>query len=194
MRLILVRHGETIENRTGISMGHAPGNLTPEGIEQAKALGKHLRSERFDIALCSDLKRAEDTATEILRDRLVPLRYMPLLRERSLGVFQGRPLQELYKREEECGGWETYRPEQGETFGDLRDRAKVFLNQLEADPLDSILVISHNGFLRMTLGIILGKDVKESVAIPQQNTCYNIIEYDGSWEVKSINRTDHLSK
>jgi broad specificity phosphatase PhoE len=61
MRLILVRHGETIENRTGISMGHSPGKLTPEGIEQARTLSKHLRDEKIDKALCSDLKRAPAT-------------------------------------------------------------------------------------------------------------------------------------
>jgi len=192
MRLILVRHGETIENRTGICQGHSPGRLSPEGIKQARRLGKHLRNERIDIAFCSDLKRAKDSAAEILRDRNIAIRYLSLLRERSPGIFQGRPLQEIYKAEEENGGWDTFRPPDGETFGDLRNRAKVFLKQLEGESAESVLVISHGGFLRMMLGIIMGKDLKESIAIPQENTCYNIIEYDGSWHVNAINRTDHL--
>jgi 2,3-bisphosphoglycerate-dependent phosphoglycerate mutase len=194
MRLILVRHGETIENRTGISMGHSPGKLTPEGIEQARTLGKHLRGERIDKALCSDLKRAQDTAAEILRGRNIPIQYSSLLRERSLGVFQGRPLEELYKAEEESGGWDTFRPTYGETFGDLRNRAQVFLEQIVGEPVESLLLISHGGFLRMLLGIIMGKDMKESIAISQENACYNIVEHDCSWHVNTINGTDHLSK
>ena len=111
MRLIFVRHGETIENSTGMTMGHSLGMLTPEGIEQARTLGKHLRTERIDIAFCSDLRHAKDTAAEILHNRNIPTHYSPLLRERSLGVFSGVPLHELYKAEEECGGWDTFHPQ-----------------------------------------------------------------------------------
>ena len=85
-------------------------------------------------------------------------------------------------------------PADGKTFSDLRNRAQVFLKQIEKEPTESVLVISHGGFLRMMLGIIMGKDMKESIAIPQENTCYSIVEYDGSRQVKAINRTDHLSK
>jgi broad specificity phosphatase PhoE len=194
MRLILVRHGETIENRKGICQGHSPGKLSPEGIKQARMVGDRLRGERIDIVFCSDLKRAKDSAAEMLRDRDIAIRYLPLLRERSAGVFQGRPMQEIYNAEEENGRWDAFRPPDGETFGNLRSRAQVFLKQLEVEEsAESVLVISHGGFLRMMLGIIMGKDLKESIAIPLENACYSIIEYDGSWHVKAINRIDHLS-
>ncbi len=62
MRLVLVRHAEA-----------APGSpdhlraLTPEGHEQARALGERLRAEgiRPDAVLSSPLLRARETATEL---------------------------------------------------------------------------------------------------------------------------------
>lgn len=38
MKLIITRHGETEENVTGILMGHLPGVLSANGINQAKKI------------------------------------------------------------------------------------------------------------------------------------------------------------
>ena len=38
MRLIITRHGKTVENENGIIQGHMPGILSKLGIEQAKKL------------------------------------------------------------------------------------------------------------------------------------------------------------
>ena len=35
LRLLLVRHGETEDNKTKTIAGHKPGKLTPNGIKQA---------------------------------------------------------------------------------------------------------------------------------------------------------------
>jgi len=43
MKLILTRHGETIENQKGIMQGHLPGHLSKQGVEQAKKLALRLK-------------------------------------------------------------------------------------------------------------------------------------------------------
>ena len=65
MRLIMVRHGETEENRDSITQGQTPGHLTKLGKSQAKKLGERLASDNFDIIYCSDLLRCKDTCAEI---------------------------------------------------------------------------------------------------------------------------------
>ena len=66
MRIILTRHGETEENKKGIMQGHMPGNLSVEGINQAKKLGLRLKDENVSAVYSSDLKRAVDTTNIIL--------------------------------------------------------------------------------------------------------------------------------
>ena len=75
-RVFIVRHGNTFlsgEPPRRIGAG-TDLLLTPYGIEQAQALGTHFArlGVRFDIALCSPLKRAQETAAQILAAQDAP--------------------------------------------------------------------------------------------------------------------------
>jgi len=69
MKLIIVRHGETEENKKGIVMGHLPGKLSQEGINQIKKVALRLKDEKIDFIYSSDLTRASDTGLLILRKK-----------------------------------------------------------------------------------------------------------------------------
>ena len=60
-RLLLVRHGETVDNVNRIMQGQTPGCLTLHGIEQAEAVARQMTSTPIDAFVSSDLKRAYDT-------------------------------------------------------------------------------------------------------------------------------------
>ena len=66
MKLIIVRHGETEENVSGIIQGHGFGELNRKGLEQAKKVAGKLKGEKIDIAYVSGLERTKKTADEIL--------------------------------------------------------------------------------------------------------------------------------
>ncbi len=66
MKLIIIRHGETLGNVNNYPEGQSDGELSPLGIQQAKKLAKRLQKTPIDIAYCSDLGRAVDTAKIIL--------------------------------------------------------------------------------------------------------------------------------
>ncbi len=66
-RLILVRHGESIWNRQNRFTGWVDVSLTNKGIAEARAAGKMLADECFDVAFTSALIRAQDTLYEILQ-------------------------------------------------------------------------------------------------------------------------------
>lgn len=84
MRLIITRHGETLENMEGIVQGHMHGTLSKKGIEQAEKLAKALKDEQIDYIYSSDLKRASDTAREISKfHKNVPFQLTKDLRERK---------------------------------------------------------------------------------------------------------------
>lgn len=66
MKIMITRHRETIEGLRGEALGgRKHGHLAPSGIEQARALAKNLREEKFDAIYSSYLQRAKDTTLEI---------------------------------------------------------------------------------------------------------------------------------
>ena len=102
-RLLLIRHGETVDNVSHIMQGQTQGQLTEHGIEQARLLGQRLATEHIDGFVASDLRRAIDTCVEIAaphfggdrseaRSAIVQT---PLLRERDWGSFTGRFIPDL---------------------------------------------------------------------------------------------------
>ena len=66
VRIYIVRHGETAENKQKIIQGQLDTPLNSEGEKQADLVGKALRDIPFDICYSSDLKRAVNTAERIL--------------------------------------------------------------------------------------------------------------------------------
>ena len=58
VRVFIVRHGETEQNREGIIQGQMDTVLNEEGLIQAHLCGEALKDIDFEIAFTSDLKRA----------------------------------------------------------------------------------------------------------------------------------------
>lgn len=63
VRLYIVRHGETNENRMGIMQGQLDTQLNNDGIQQARLCARWLKDVEFDVAISSDLHRAAKVST-----------------------------------------------------------------------------------------------------------------------------------
>jgi len=148
MKLVVVRHGETIENAKDIVMGQHDGTLSEKGIEQAKTAAEELKTENLDQAWSSDLKRCVDTARYIIQFHPdLQLRTTPALREVNYGEFQGRPGAEIRAYFDKNGGFtQTSKAPGGESHIEMARRVTDFVNQLLPDHKDqTILIVSHNG-------------------------------------------------
>lgn len=136
--LLLVRHGETVDNVRQIMQGQTQGELTPNGIEQARALAAELKDMPIDVFVSSDLKRAFDTcvilaaAHGVSPDAIVQTK---LLRERDWGSFTGRYIPDL-----KDARW----TDDIESLDALRARAAAFLQFLR-DNYDgkTVLAVGH---------------------------------------------------
>src|SRR3989344_1609773 len=96
MKLILVRHGETEENKADIIQGHWEGKLNAVGLHQAIKISLRLKGESIDAIYSSDLKRAFKTAQEIAKFHpQIPLTITPELRERYCGKLEGQSRKSL---------------------------------------------------------------------------------------------------
>lgn len=93
IKLVLVRHGESIWNLENRFTGWTDVDLSENGIKEAKEAGKILKEKgyTFDIAFTSVLKRANRTL-DIILDELglkIPIEYSYKLNERHYGALQG---------------------------------------------------------------------------------------------------------
>jgi 2,3-bisphosphoglycerate-dependent phosphoglycerate mutase len=93
-RLVLLRHGESGWNRENRFTGWTDVDLSPQGVEEARAAGRLLKAEglAFDLAHTSVLKRAIRTlhlALEELDQLWLPVLKDWRLNERHYGALQG---------------------------------------------------------------------------------------------------------
>jgi len=93
-KLVLIRHGESAWNKENRFTGWTDVDLTPQGVEEARAAGRLLAAEGFDFdfAFTSVLKRAIRTLNLGLEemDRLwLPVEKDWRLNERHYGSLQG---------------------------------------------------------------------------------------------------------
>src|ERR1700674_5883900 len=93
-KLVLLRHGESAWNKENRFTGWTDVDLTPKGVEEARAAGRLLAAEGydFDYTFTSVLKRAIRTLDFALEemDRLwLPVEKDWRLNERHYGALQG---------------------------------------------------------------------------------------------------------
>lgn len=192
MKLFITRHGETEENKLGILQGHMPGQLSKEGIDQAKALAHRLKDEYFDVIYSSDLKRVVDTTQEIMvyhQDK--KLVFTKELRERDFGELTGKTRQELQAE----SGLDV-EPKQGESKVAFFERAKKVLQDLLAKhETETVLLVCHGGIGQLIIAQIFGKNYAEMLKMEKLgNTSLSVFEIakDGTYQELSYNSTDHL--
>jgi 2,3-bisphosphoglycerate-dependent phosphoglycerate mutase len=93
-KVVLLRHGESVWNKENRFTGWTDVDLSPTGVEEARAAGRLLKSEgyMFDVAFVSVLKRAIRTLW-CVQDEM-DLMWIPTypdwrLNERHYGALQG---------------------------------------------------------------------------------------------------------
>ena len=151
MTLYITRHGQTEENLQMLLQGHMPGTLTEKGKEQVRQAARRLAEEHvpFRAIVCSDLKRAVDSAAIIAERLHLPAVPMKELRECDWGEYTGMPVPEAAARYKTDGKW-MFPGNSVETETALYRRAYTVLQMLRerfgAD--DRIIVVTHGLFAR----------------------------------------------
>jgi broad specificity phosphatase PhoE len=196
MKVILVRHGETEENKARISQGWLPGRLSELGIEQAKKVSEKLKDEKVDFIFSSDLARAHDTAKNILQFHDIQnITLDERLREQCKGIEEGKTYEERNNIRNQTGKEKhEYVPENGESWEQLENRASNFLNHLSELPDDkNAIVVSHGGTLSCMTKKIDRDNNEERESYTHSNTGVTYLEKtNGTWKIVKLNDTEHL--
>ncbi len=157
--LVLVRHGQSAWNQLGQWTGLTDVELTEKGRQEARAAAKTLEGITFGAAHTSNLKRAQHTLEEILRQlgqTTLEAKAHPALNERDYGLLTGKNKWQVKAEHGEeqftkwRRGWNEPIPE-GETLKDVHDRAVAYYNQhIKADLRagHNVIVAAHGNTLR----------------------------------------------
>src|SRR5215210_2337484 len=98
--MILLRHGQSTANATGVWQGQLEFPLSEEGRRQARLAGRALAGESLDGLYSSPLSRALETAEIISREAGFSGKVVALegLMERRGGLLEGTTLAEREAR------------------------------------------------------------------------------------------------
>lgn len=170
MEIYLVRHGETNWNKEFRFQGQTDIPLNEYGIELAQGAAAKLKEVPFDIAFCSPLCRAVETAKIILGNRQTPLTTDKRLMEISFGCKEGcnfleaekDPSDPIYNFLKNPAGYDA--PEGAESFQELYHRSGEFMEQVIL-PLENqyrnVLIVAHGALNRSILNPIAGIPLKD---------------------------------
>ena len=215
LRLLLVRHGLSSFNKERRIQGRDDlSNLSEEGREQARALGRSLQDVSIQAIYSSPLQRAAATTASLLEtqggqapdpvfdDGLLEVDLEPWSGQTIDELMQGsteaykiwkqRPMElELQRRD-----GSSYKP-----LPELMEQARGFISTLlERHPAtgnDTVLVVAHNAILRCLMLVLLGEPDHGFRRLRVDNTSlsvFNIRPGDNGPQVQieCLNSTTHL--
>jgi glucosyl-3-phosphoglycerate phosphatase len=165
MRLLLVRHGETVWNAGRRLQGNRDIPLSAAGRAQASALAPVVAAHRPAHVVTSPLARTRETA-ELLgyRGERVDARW----EEADLGDWSGQHIEALQERGEDYAAWRAGRltPPGGEPFAALTARVAAGLADLCVAPgTGVVLVVTHGGPIRAAVRHLVGLEPARIVPV-----------------------------
>lgn len=151
--LLLVRHGETVDNVNQVMQGQTQGQLNENGIHQAEAVADQMADRHIDVFVASDLKRSLDTCAIIAKRHGKPVVTTPLLRERDWGDFTGMFIPDLKDKP-----W----PSNVETMAHLKQRALDFMEMIKREyPNQTVLAVGHGIINKAIQSVYYNKPMHE---------------------------------
>jgi len=140
------------------------------GRAQARALAARLASERFDLAIASNLKRALDTAKIIGAAAGVAIFEEPRLREMRFGSWEGLTWSEIAERTPQkiiVPQPDAHVAPGGESFAELCSRVQPALSKVTARlPRNGrALIVSHAAVMHAILWLMLEGSSESALGI-----------------------------
>jgi broad specificity phosphatase PhoE len=202
LRLLLIRHAESIANSEARIQGQFDSPLSEQGRRQAHSLARRLQQEKWPVAAiyASDLSRAAETARIIGSQLGLPVSLDPRLREYDAGVLNGLTWAEvearhpaLWQEFQRGGKWVPVPGEEGnEAF---RARLVAALDEIRTrhEGSGTVIMVSHGASLGMILLHLLGLERKLSSPFAFGNASLSIVEFRARGPViLRLNDTCHL--
>jgi broad specificity phosphatase PhoE len=162
--IVYETHATTLDNENGIATGWNPGELSAQGLDNARELGERRRNDSIAVVFTSDLKRAIHTVEIAFVGSDTPRIQDARLRECHYGELDGAAVENVAARrlqsiDEPFPG--------GESYTQVVARTASFLEDLARDhDGERVLIIAHSAN-RWSLEVLLeGKALADVISAP----------------------------
>lgn len=191
--VVLIRHGRTTANASGVLAGRTPGvELDETGTRQAGTAGARLAGVRLADIVSSPLERCRQTATAVLAQQGTEgareVAVEDELSECDYGDWQGRPLAELAKEPL----WATVQTQPtaavfpgGESLAAMQTRAVAAVRRHDARIASQAgehavwAAVSHGDIIKSVLADALGMHLDTFQRIDVHPASISIVHYGG---------------
>jgi broad specificity phosphatase PhoE len=165
LTLYFLRHGQTECSRNNSFCGSLNSELTPEGLEMAKAFAAAYSSTPWTAIFCSPMQRTLDTAKPLYQAIGIEPQLRDGLKEINYGEWEGktpevisREYHDDYIRWSADPAWNA--PNGGEMAVTIASRAMQVIEEIKQNySSGNVLVVSHKATIRIILCNLLGIDV-----------------------------------
>lgn len=165
LNLYLLRHGQTECSRHNYFCGSINSELTPEGIQMAKAFASTYSSIPWMAIFSSPMQRTIDTAKPLSEAIGIKPELRDGLKEINYGKWEGKNPEKInveyhddYIRWSADPAW--YAPTDGEMAITIAYRAMAVIEEIkQLYTSGNVLVVSHKATIRIILCSLLGIDV-----------------------------------
>ncbi|MBC9731612.1 histidine phosphatase family protein [Nocardioides marmotae] len=190
--VILVRHGRTTANASGMLAGRMPGvKLDATGQKQAARAGERMKDLPVQAIVSSPLERCRQTAKAIMQAQTPPLTLVTEkgITECDYGEWQGRQLRDLAKEKL----WSTVQSQPsaaefpgGESLAAMQARAVAAVRRHDAAVEAAHgsgavwVAVSHGDIIKSVLADALGMHLDLFQRINIDPASISIVRYTGS--------------
>jgi len=214
MKLIFVRHGESLGNAGGIMQGRAEYDLSEAGRQQAALLHQRFLDESFQPThvYSSPQARAAQTAEIVSGSWEFPITHWDDLMEHDIGVFSGlswpdisEKFPEMSTAFEKSQDWSIV--EGAETSAERRARGRRVIDTIMSRHAneDVVIMFTHGGIMAHMMAALMGTERTWSLGV--QNTAVFELTVDAErwwqndnatyhnnllWRVNRFNDSSHL--
>nr|WP_314466455.1 histidine phosphatase family protein [uncultured Clostridium sp.] len=192
-RIYLVRHGKIPAGNEKRYLGITDLPLDKEGIIQAEFLKETFKDIPIDFVFTSPLKRCLQTAEILFGGSRHDFIQVKEFMEINLGLWENKPIETIKIKfpgayEERGKNLLTFKPPQGESFGQLAERVLPAFERIRKSYSGTILIMGHAGVNRTILSDIQGISIDDFFLIKQPYGCvYELLwKEDSICQVKSL--------
>lgn len=197
-RLLLVRHGQIYANLDNRWHGSTDGDLTPQGLEEARLVAAHIARTRPHVAAVhtSPLKRARDTAAPIAAALGVAVIVTPGLAEYGIGILENETFADLAARhrffEQSVADLE-WAPPGGESLRNVGTRVLAAWRDIaQQRPANEVVVVSHGAAIGVGLAVLFKHDPRAWSSYRLRNTSITEIVLEPAPQLLALDLVDHL--
>jgi broad specificity phosphatase PhoE len=195
-RMVLVRHGQPVEEVRGRCYGRLDVGLSSTGRLQAERAARFLAEAPLLRIYASPRRRALESAAPLAELKGMAVETDEAFREIDFGLFEGLTYEEAERRHPEVyAQWMAHptrvRFPEGESYPEMRERVREAGRVLRTRHAgETFVLISHGGVNRTLLAEALGMPDANLFRLEQGYAAVNIIDFYGDEPiVKLVNVT-----